>query len=206
MAWIYDIGVQRYLTPAQVENNANEFFNFFYAYGASIASICGMLGNIQQESSMNPGMKQSSSINSGWGLIQWTPSTVLTNWCNKYRYNWYDGGAQCERIVCEGEGTKGASGYWLPTTSYPYSWTQFLVLLDVEEATKAYLEERERAGTAALSNRIQYARQWYEYFTGQPVPPTPPPTPPTPPTPPSPPTPPTKYISKMPLYMMLRKV
>lgn len=195
MAWLYEIGVKKYFNQSQQENNATEFYNYFINYGASVEAICGMLGNITRESTINPAIKQSNSTSSGWGLIQWTPSTVLTNWCKIYGYNWYDGTAQCERIKCEGEGTKGASGCWLPTSDYPYSWSEFITLTDVTEATKAYLYERERAGVEVLDLRLEYADKWYTYFSGSP-------TPPTPPTP----TPPLKLKRrKMPIYMMLKK-
>ena len=193
MAWIYEIGVAKYFSTSQMQNNATEFYNYFTNKGATLEAICGMLGNIQRESGLNPGIKQGSSTSLGWGLIQWTPSTVLTNWCKTYNYNWYDGASQCERISCEGEKTKGAGGAWLPTSEYAYSWSKFLALTDVTEATKAYLYERERAGIEALSNRLQYAGEWYEYFSGTPVPPIPP----TPPT--------SSKRTTMPIYMMLRK-
>ena len=192
MAWLYEIGVAKYFDKTKQQNNANEFYNYFNNYGATLEAICGMLGNITRESTLNPGIKQGISSNLGWGLIQWTPATILTNWCKQYKYNWYDGFAQCERIKCEGEGTQGAGGYWLPTTAYPYKWSEFIALTDVEEATKAYLYERERAGIEALDTRLKYASEWYNYFTGSPIPPTPP-------------TPPTPYVKKMPIYMMLRR-
>ena len=193
MAWLYEIGVQKYFNRTQQENNATEFYNYFINYGATFEAICGMLGNITRESTINPANKQGNSTSLGWGLIQWTPATILTNWCKRYGYNWYDGTAQCERIKCEGEGIKGANGYWLPTSDYPYSWLEFIALTDVAEATKAYLYERERAGIGALDLRLQYASEWYNYFTGSPVPPTPP-------------TPQLKLKRrKMPVYMMLRK-
>lgn len=194
MAWIYDIGVQKYFNQSQQENNAIEFYNYFINYGATIEAICGMLGNITRESTLNPAIKQDNSTSLGWGLIQWTPATVLTNWCKRYGYNWYDGTAQCERIKCEGEGTKNANGYWLPTPYYSYSWSEFIALTDVAEATKAYLYERERAGIEELDLRLQYASEWYKYFSETPVPPTAP----TPPTP--------RKRTSMPIYMMLRKL
>lgn len=192
MAWLYEIGAGKYFNQSKQENNATEFYNYFTNKGATIEAICGMLGNIQRESTLNPGIKQGSSTSLGWGLIQWTPSTVLTNWCKKYGYNWYDGFAQCERIWCEGEGTKGASGHWIPTHDYSYTWSEFTALTDVAEATKAYLYERERAGIQALDLRLQYASEWYSYLSGSPVPPTPP----TPPTP--------RKRKSMPIYMMLK--
>lgn len=191
MAWLYEIGVGKYFTQAQMEHNASEFYSYFHAYGATLESICGMLGNIQQESTINPGIKQGASTSLGWGLIQWTPSSVLTEWCDTYGYTWYDGNAQCDRIVAEGEAIKGAGGTWLPTSEYPYSWNEFIALTNVNEATYAYLKERERAGTEMIENRLKYANAWYTYLSGKPTP-TPTPTP-------------TKK-KKMPIYMMIRRI
>ena len=156
-----------------------------------------MLGNWQWESGLNPGCKQGASASLGWGLIQWTPSTVLTDWCNQYNYNWYDGYAQCYRVWCEGTNELGAGGVWIPTTEYPYSWNEFIALTDVHEATLAWLYERGRGAPATLhiQERLDYADAWYQYFTGSPLPPIPP----------IPPTPSTRR-HKMPLYMMLRKL
>lgn len=198
MAWDYIIGVQQFFAYMSDEqkNNATLFYDYLGSNGLTLEAVCGILGNITHESGLNPGNKQTASTGSGWGFIQWTPSSVLTDWCKNQRYNWYDGSAQCERIVCEGEGTHGAQGYWLPTTEYPYTWGQFSSLTDVDEATKAYLYERERAGVSALNDRLTYARAWYAYFTGQPTPPTP--RPPLPPTP-------YKREGGMPVYMMLRR-
>lgn len=169
MAWEYQItdslGV---LTTAQQQNNAKAFYNYFYGY-MTIEAMAGILGNIQRESQLNPAQQESGqggSLNYGYGLIQWTPATILVDWCNGQGLNWYDGDAQCYRIKCEGEATNGASGYWLPTDSYPYSWSEFCKLTDVAEATKSYLAERERAGVSALDERLSNASNWYEFLSG----------------------------------------
>lgn len=194
--WIYKEGTISTITMSQAEreNNAREFYNFFGSLGFTIEAICGMLGNIEHESWLNPAMKQNLSVSSGWGLIQWTPSSVLTNWCTSKGYNWYDGYAQCNRINREGNNEPDAMGYWLPTSAYSYTWSQFSKLTDVTEATKAFLYERERAGVSALNQRIQYAIKWYNFFGGES---------PIPPIPPTPPTP--KERRKMPIYMMVRR-
>lgn len=194
--WIYKIGTISTITMSQAEreNNAKEIYNFFSDLGFTLEAICGMLGNMEHESWLNPGMKQTVAVSSGWGLIQWTPSSVLTNWCTSKGYNWYDGYAQCTRINREGNNESDAKGYWLPTSAYSYTWSQFSKLTDVTEATKAFLYERERAGVSALNLRIEYAIKWYDFFGGET------PIPPTPPTPPSP-----KTRRKMPIYMMVRR-
>lgn len=192
MAWIYKEGAYTYFTYMGTEqtNNATEFYNYFINKGVSLEAICGMLGNVTRESTLNPAITGTG----GGGLIGWTPVSVIKNWCKTYGYNWYDGAAQCERIWCEGTNTKGAGGTWLPTPQYSYTWNEFIKLNDVAEACKAYLYERERAGVEALSERLTYASGWYDFFKGTPVPP-------------SPPTPPTPFKrNSMPIYMMLRKL
>lgn len=96
MAWIVKVGVAKYLTQSEMENNANEFYGYFNSKGFTIESISGMLGNLQQESNINPGMKQTASASSGWGLIQWTPSSNLTDYANAQGSDWATGEIQTQ--------------------------------------------------------------------------------------------------------------
>lgn len=191
MAWIVKVGVNAYLTQSEMENNATEFYGYFNSKGFTIESVAGMLGNLQQESNINPGMKQTASARSGWGLIQWTPSSNLTDYATAYGVDWATGEIQTQLMWDEIINDYG--GQWIPKPSLGYGYTgaEFSKLTDVYEACKAYLYERERAGVEALSKRLTYASNWYEYLTGV-----------TPPTPPTPPTP-TKRKG-MPIWMMCR--
>ena len=188
MAWVVKVGVSAYLTQTEMENNATEFYGYFNSKGFTIESIAGMLGNLQQESNINPGMKQTASASSGWGLIQWTPSSNLTDYASAYGIDWTNGEIQTQLMW--DEIINGYGGQWIPKPSlgYGYSGAEFSKLTDVAEACKAYLYERERAGVEALNKRLTYASNWYEYLTGV--------TPPTPPTP-------TKRKG-MPVWMMCR--
>lgn len=168
MAWNYVV-TETYdaLTTEQMQGNAVEFYNYFKT-SMTLEAICGILGNIQRESQLNPGQMEGGyggSLSHGYGLIQWTPGSLLTNWASNKGYNWYDGTAQCEYIDEENTYT-GDDAVWFPTSSYPYSWVEFKQLTNVEEAVKAYLYERERAGVSALADRIAYANQWYTYLSG----------------------------------------
>lgn len=191
MAWIVKVGVAKYLTQSEMENNATEFYGYFNSKGFTIESVAGMLGNLQQESNINPGMKQTASARSGWGLIQWTPSSNLTDYANAHGSDWATGEIQTQLMW--DEIINGYGGQWIPKPALGYSYTgdEFSKLNDVSEACKAYLYERERAGTEALSKRLTYAGNWYEYLTGV--------------TPPAPPTPPASAKRKgMPIWMMCR--
>lgn len=191
MPWIVKVGVSAYLTQSEMENNATEFYGYFNSKGFTIESVAGMLGNLQQESNINPGMKQTASASSGWGLIQWTPSSNLTGYATAHGSDWATGEIQTQLMW--DEIINGYGGQWLPKPSLGYGYTgaEFSQLTGVAEACKAYLYERERAGTEALTKRLTYANNWYEFLTGV-----------TPPTPPTPPTP-TKR-KRMPVWMMCR--
>ena len=172
MAWNYvitdSLGA---LTQQQKEENAVAFYTHF-ATSMTLEAICGLLGNIDVESQLNPGQQENGyggSTSRGYGLIQWTPATLLLNWATLNNYNWYDGEAQSEYIDEENYYT-GSDVVWIPTTAYPYTWNQYKALTDVEIATKAYLYERERAGASAESSRIQAALSWYNYLSSyQPI-------------------------------------
>lgn len=193
MAWIVKVGVEVGMSQSEMENNATEFYGYFNSKGFTIESISGMLGNLQQESQINPGDKQSASTSSGWGLIQWTPSSNLTNYASAQGSDWATGEIQTQLMW--DEIINGYGGQWIPKPAkgYPYTGEEFSKLTDVSEACKAYLYERERAGVEALDKRLTYASNWYEYLTGV-----------TPPTPPTPPTP-TKRKA-MPVWMMCRPI
>lgn len=175
MAWIYVIGRTQPWTyySDQAKNNANEFASYFMGLGYTIESICGMLGNIDYESFLNPGQGQIGS-GSGLGLIQWTPSTQLTNYITG---TWYDGNVQCEVIhkeIFRISPFSGSGVRWIPTSAFPYNGQQFSQLTNVQTATDAYFYERERPGDTTYIQRRELAAFWYEYFQGHP------PTPSTP--------------------------
>ena len=143
-------------------NNAFMVWQHFKALGFSDESIAGMLGNMQRESTINPGVWQSLTVGSGgYGLVQWTPASGWFNWAAARNIDTNDadesGEGQCDCINdCV------AQGQWIPTSDYPYSWAEYSALTDTAEATKAFLHEYERAGVAALDERLRHAAYWYE--------------------------------------------
>ena len=80
MAWTIS---NNYLTESQMQGNALEVYNFFSARGWTLNAISGMLGNMERESNINPGLWQSldyGNYSGGYGLVQWTPATNYTDW------------------------------------------------------------------------------------------------------------------------------
>ena len=82
------ISSNAYLTVAQMTGNAQYILNYLMARGWSKEAVCAMLGNMQSESTINPGIWQgldSSRVDLGYGLVQWTPSTKYTSWATGRR-------------------------------------------------------------------------------------------------------------------------
>lgn len=160
------ISSNAYLDVADQKDNAQYIMNYFTALGWTKNAICGMLGNMQRESTMNPGLwegLQEGNYSGGYGLVQWTPATNFTNWATKKGYNIGDIKAQCERIQYEYR-----SGLeWYPTASYPLTWGEYQKSTESPEyLAECFCYEYERPGVVALEERRQNARYWYNTLTG----------------------------------------
>lgn len=74
-----------YLTLDQMKVNAQYILDYLRNRGWTKNAVCGMLGNMQTESTINPGIWQSLKKNhhsNGFGLVQWTPASKYINWAN----------------------------------------------------------------------------------------------------------------------------
>ena len=74
------------LIDAQQEANARYIYAYLTAKGWSKNAICGLLGNMEGESHMNPGSWENLNVianNSGYGLVQWTSPSKYLDWAVK---------------------------------------------------------------------------------------------------------------------------
>lgn len=154
----------RYLNNEEMQNNAYLFYSVMYGYGFDFKSICAMLGNIQRESGINPGLWQSLKVNPkmGYGLVQWTPSTNYTDWAKSHGYSIDDGNYQCKWIA-----ELSDSKQWIKTQAYPLTWKEFAnntKKKSLDYLTMAFLKNFERAGVEKADERKKYAKQWYDYL------------------------------------------
>lgn len=167
----------RYLTQSEMENNACLVYDITNSYGWTLEATCGMLGNMEVESTINPGIWQNltPNVRLGWGLVQWTPSTNITDWLHANGYENDNGDAQmkwiCEETVNEGQ--------WIETTQYPVSFNDFIHSTDTpEELAYVFLYNFERPNNLNQPDRKTNARKWYEflqnYTPGTPLPTIPP--------------------------------
>ena len=99
MPWISG---NRYLTLEETENNGFIVYRYFIDQGWTDNAVCAMLGNMQAESGINPGIWESLiPYGTGYGLTQWTMYTKYSNWAIANGYpDWEDNGqAEMECVL-----------------------------------------------------------------------------------------------------------
>ncbi len=161
MAWTIS---NSYLTESQMQGNALEVYNFFSARGWTLNAIAGMLGNMERESNINPGLWQSlnyGNYSGGYGLVQWTPATNYTDWASANGYSITDPQGQMIWI----DTVTVSSGQWIATSEYNLSFDTFKTSTQSPEwLASAFLKNFERAGVEAEDERRSDARKWYDYL------------------------------------------
>ncbi len=167
----------RYLTQSEMEGNAAFIWSYFHDKGWSINAVAAMLGNMQSESTINPGIYENldnTSTTNGFGLVQWTPNTKYKEWAdaNGYGDDYGDINGQVARIIYEVD--NGLQ--WIPTDKYPLSFKGFTTSTAAPETlAQIFLYNYERPADLNQPNRSTQARTWYNFLTGdEPSPVTPP--------------------------------
>lgn len=161
--WIFG---NRYLTGAEMQNNATIIYRYLYQRGWTINAVAGLLGNMESESTINPAVWQNldyGNYSGGYGLVQWTPATNYTSWANSHGYDITDGDAQLLWIDTE----TVSAGQWIQTSAYPISFETFKTSEESPEyLASAFLKNFERAGVEVETQRRLQARAWYTFLTG----------------------------------------
>lgn len=189
MPWISRPGG---LTSAEMESNANIVINTYRKLGYNDKTIAALLGNMQNESSVNPEREEVGG--EGYGLVQWTPVSVLQNHCNKLGLSPYnDGDVQLKVINAEIVGNPSSVNEWYTTQAFidpfkPSGATDDMVGITGSQFLKnemnwnpdklailfmvAYERPAYDPDTNHVESRKRDALAWYEYMGGV-VPPTP---------------------------------
>lgn len=151
-----------FLSRTQMENNARILAEYFLSQGWSLNAISAMLGNMQTESTINPGIWQSlKEFRGGYGLVQWTPYTNYSDWAGD---NWQNNGnLECERIIYE---FKNGLQYY-PTSDYPMTASEFMVSTETPEyLAQVFLNNYERPADRNQPQRSAQAREWFDFLQG----------------------------------------
>lgn len=154
------------LTYTQMLVNATYIYKYLTNKGWTINAIAGLLGNMQAESSLNPGRWQSEYVGNtsgGYGLVQWTPATKYFNYCTDHGLS--DPSEMDNnllRIIYELE--HGLQ--WIATDEYDLTFEEFSKSQQpVEYLASAFLKNYERAGVEVEDQRRVNAVEWLAFLT-----------------------------------------
>lgn len=169
------------LSQSQMENNAEIIVELLTAKGVNERTIAAILGNMQAESTINPGRHETGG--QGYGLIQWTPQSVLIDHAEKIGLTDYENGSvQVETLLSELGGTNND---WYTTAAFiqPYyasgatadmigiTADEFLkneMNWPVDKLTILFMAARLRPSydpnVNHVDSRTQFAREWANWM------------------------------------------
>lgn len=148
---------------SQMKINAHLVYDRLSEAGFTVNAIAAILGNMQSESSINPGIWESlKPFAGGYGLTQWTPYTKYSDWAGDGWEN--NGDKQCDRIIYEFNNGE----QYFPTKDYPLSADEFRTSTNSPQyLATAFLRNYERPKNQNQPKRRTQAAFWYEYLTGE---------------------------------------
>lgn len=158
VAWI---AKNAFLTRSQMENNVLMAAPILDEYFTTSA-MAAMFGNMQSESSINPGIWEGLvPFEGGYGLVQWTPYTKYSEYAGADWQN--NGDKQCYRIIYElRHGLQWSKDYY---HSIDMSFTEFANSTDSPEyLAHAFLSNYENPAKWPQPQRGVQARSWYNFL------------------------------------------
>ena len=164
------IAKNAYLSVSEQKNNATIIYGYLTAKGWTRNAIAALLGNMEVESTINPGIwesltsdpeayKEANDRYPGFGLVQWTPYTKFADWAGSGWRTAYN--KQLDRLIYEME--NGLQYY--PTDNYPETFREFsLSTKSPEYLAAAFLYNYERPKSPNPTDRGTRARKWLEFL------------------------------------------
>lgn len=153
------------LNLEQMKLNARYISNSLLDYGWSLESISAMLGNMQIESSINPGRWQGDNVGTGpaYGIVQWDPFTKYTNWASERGFDPSTMDSNLSRINYEVENNI----QWIPTSIYRMTFQEFKTSnISPKILADIFLKNYERPANPNQPIRGENALYWYKYLGG----------------------------------------
>ena len=159
----------RPLTDEEMKNNAKCFYGTMnILYGWTLNACCGVLGNMQSESTISPCRWQNDTPygtpteRQGYGLVQWTPYTKVLDWLRENGFliqNFGEG--ECARMNYE----VATNTQWIATNAYPESFKEFTQSKGSPyDLAIEFLANYERPADPNQPIRGTQAEQWYQYL------------------------------------------
>ncbi|EAF6235968.1 hypothetical protein ASB83_14925 [Listeria monocytogenes] len=142
--------------------------------GFSKQSAAALLGNAQGESDANPTADEGGGRPGfGYGVWQWTDSSGASSG-RVYMIN-----LMTQAGISDDPDTIQAqfkllmwhapNGQWIATSAYPYSWSQFMNMTDINTAAQAFVSNFERP-LDPHPERTTWAQEWYDRFVNIKIP------------------------------------
>lgn len=154
-----------YLTLEEMTVNAEYILSYLLSRGWTKNAICGMLGNMQSESTINPGIWQNldeGNTSLGFGLVQWTPATKYLNWADRNGLKRDDITSQLKRILWEVENNE----QWINVRNMTFK--------EFTKSTKSaydlamvFIASYERPANPTQPERGTQAEYWFKTLTGE---------------------------------------
>lgn len=166
MPWPF-ISENRYLSKDEMKINASYIYMRLSFEGWTISAMAGMLGNMQTESTINPGIWQNldeGNMNLGYGLVQWTPASKYIDWAKANGYPVGHINSQLNRILYEVE----KNIQWIHPSITFKEYTQ--MSSPPYDMAMLFLHHYERPADPNQPNRGTQAEYWYEFLMGHPAP------------------------------------
>lgn len=153
-----------YLTREEMTHNAVYIAAVLLSKGWTLNAVAGVLGNMEAESTINPGLwedRNEGNLSGGFGLVQWTPATNLIDWAAGQGWEPTDIDVQLERM--EWERANGEQYYKKP--AYPITFDEFVTSTETPEyLAAAFLYNYERPKVPNEAPRAANARYWFNYL------------------------------------------
>lgn len=150
------------LSQNNMLTNARYIYNYLIGKQWSTTAICGMLGNMEMESTINPGRWQNGTVNTanGYGLTQWTPSTKYTSWLASGAVK-DDIDNQLSRILYEvSNGLQWVSSKYSPSMTFAQFTKSTSSTTALAECFLKCYEQPADTSTTVINNRNANASKW----------------------------------------------
>lgn len=169
-------GTSEPISNDQEAKNAEYIYKYLYAKGWTLNAVCGVLGNMEYESGINPGRWQGDKVNVGpaYGLVQWDPYSKYIDWATETGFDDpSEMDANLARIIYEFE----VGGQYYATADYPETRKQYpkskkdpyylaCAFAWNYERSNTVLNGTDAAKEALRQKRGGAAEDWYTYLGG----------------------------------------
>ena len=163
-------------------NIAKKVWAFFKSKGFSPQAIAGIMGNLYQESGVDPTAIQGGGKGPAAGIAQWENyNTKSSRWKSLYDTakkrgkDWKDLDTQLKFLYSELTGSdiqqrmegKIAPGNLTKAGAKPMSFEKFKTTKDINQAMRLFEGAFERAGTPNFPRRLTAAKEYYKLYEGK---------------------------------------